>query len=250
MMKHQKFSNIPIITVLALLILACNLTDNFSGTDNALPSAAEGADPSSPGVRDPAAEPAVVGDEDSQSALAVSPAFDVSARQEVFALLSQSNPAPDLTQLPTEVTNCLANDALFWIEGEPTRVEIYDEYPSGQQREIRCNLLEKVVNFSYENIIIVYDNLSYAEKVEKPQNRRYVIVDEATLPGGEFYFVRSLNDHPLDPQIGVTISTTVGFAAFYDRPECQVFIEDETLLQQVWVPLDFVCKDYLPASEP
>ena len=250
MMKHQTFSFFVIITVLALLILACNLTDNFAGTDNTLPSAAEGLDPSSSGVRDPATEPAGVGDEESQPALAVSPAFDVSGRQEVFALLSQSNPAPDLSQLPAEVTNCLANDALYWEEEEPTHVEIYDDYPSGQPKKLGCSLLNKVINFSYENIIIVYDNLRYEETVDKPQNRRYVTVGEATLPGGEIYFVRTLNDYPLDPQVGVTISTTIGYAAFYDRPECQAFIEDETLLQQVWVPLDFVCKGYLPASEP
>ncbi len=236
------------ITVLSISIIACNLTNNFAGAEIPPPSESEVINPTSPVLGDSETAQVPEIDPDNPQALSVSPALDAAARQEVIALVSQTNPAPDLSQLPAEVSNCLANDAWQWEQEQLTIVTINDEYPSGQQKQVTCSLISKLFNASDENIIIIYNDLSYKESVEKPHNRRFVNVGEGTLPGGQIYFPHSFNDYPLDPAEGIIISTTLGFAAFYDRPECQAFIEDETLLQQLWQPLEYPCKDYLPTS--
>lgn len=245
-MNRPKIRFFWVIAVLSISIIACNLTENFVNTENELPTGGEVIDPTSSVVGDSVAEPVGEGDAEPTPVVGDSPAIDVSARPEVFALLSQTIPPPDLSALPAEVINCLANDDLLWDGDKPAHVTIFDEYPSGQQKQVTCSLVNNLINGSNENIIIVYDNLSYVEKVDKPQNRRSIFVGEPVLPGGEIYLVRNFNHYPLDPAEGVSISTTIGFAAFYDRPECKVFIEDANLLPQVWVPLDYVCKDYLP----
>lgn len=251
-MNEQKF-RFCVLIVLSILLIACNLTNNFVSNENTQSSGGEGVAPSSPGGGDVNTDPAVAGEPGSlpegeaNAAAAVTPAFDQATRQEVFEMVSQTNMLPDLSQVSSDVIACLANDVLQWDEDKPVNVTIYDEYPSGQQKYVLCSLTDKLTNTSNENIRIIYDNLSYSEDVEKPRNQRKFTVGDATLPQGEIYLIQNLNYYPLDPAQGVSIISTVGFVAFYDRQECQAFIEDQELFYQVWVPLEYVCKSYLPS---
>lgn len=250
-MKAQKFRFCALI-VLSILLIACNLTNNFARTENTQSSGSEGVAPSSPVGGDANTDPAVAGEPGSlpegeaNAAAAVTPAFDQATRQEVFEMVSQTNLAPDLSQVSSDVIACLANDALQREIDRPVVVTIYDEYPSGQQKYVLCDLMDKLTNTSNENIRVIYDNFDYSENVEKPRNQRKFTIGQATLPQDQIYLIQNLNYSPLDPAQGVTIISTIGFVAFYDRPECQDFIVDKKLFYQVWVPLEYVCKSYLP----
>ena len=245
-MKSEKIKLLIIIVGLSVTLLACNLLDNFSGSETTIQVIPENNEQLPPQVG--AAENEDDFGMDSQPAAQNIVAFDEETRKEVIALASQINQPPDLSQLSSDVVHCLANDFVYWDVKNPVRITIYDEYPSGEQRETHCNLRNELTNTADENIRIKTDGIYYSENINAMQNRKNLVVGDAIAPGEKLLIFRTFSYFPFDSEQGFTLSATRGFAAFYDRPECQVFIDDDDLFHQVWVPLDFFCKDFLPPT--